>query len=794
MLLRILLLLLIVPALKAQQVTSLDGPWSFTTGEQKGAEQTAFDATHWQTVQVPHDWAIAGPLDKAAPTGQGGGYFPSGIGWYRRALNLTPAQKSQQLYVAFDGVMANSEVWINGFKLGSRPNGTVSFYYDLSGHLDFTPGAKNILAVRTDTSKQPASRWYEGNGIYRDVRLVSLNNIHAAPWSTVVTTPAITADSATVHVETTLQNEADLLAKGVDVSFSIVGPDGKRLLKTADVHQLAPKAATKVGMDMMVPKPTLWNLDQPAMYTITVAVTQSGRAVDTTTIPFGIREFHFDANTGFYLNGKNFKLKGAAMHIDGSAVGIAVPDAVYEHRLVALKALGVNAIRTAHNPPSPAFLDLCDKLGLLVMDEMFDQWTVAKNPYDYHLNFQDWAIRDTRDTVLRDRNHPSVILWSAGNEIHDTPNAALANKILTALVKTFHENDPTRPVTQALFRPNASHDYDNGLADLLDVVGQNYREAELLAAHEAKPTRKIMGTENGPDRQIWLAMRDHPAYSGQFLWTGIDYLGEAGEAGGWPIFANGSGLLDRIAYPRSRGYERESWWLTTPNIHAARRVAAGEKLNVDPGYEAAPKRFQQSVYADWTPANTGSHDENVEVYTNCEEADLLLNGVSLGKQKLHADASPIAYKVPYAAGTLVAIGYNDGKEVSRNELRTAGKAVSVRLTAEHPTVSSAQSDLVFVTATLRDANGTVVPESGTQLSFAVTGPGTIVATDNANNADHDPFNAPARKTFQGRAVMLVRATATTGTITLTATSPGLTTGTTAVTAVAPATPTYQRTF
>ncbi len=801
MLLRIcssLLFLLLLAPLSAQQITSLDGPWAFTTGDAKGAEQVSFNDSAWKTVTVPHDWSIAGPLDKANPTGQGGGYFPNGVGWYRRNLVVSPDQKLKHLYVAFDGVMANSDVWINGFHLGSRPNGTVSFYYDLTGHLDFAPGAKNVLAVRADNANQPASRWYEGAGIYRDVRLIVLNDLHVAPWSTIVTTPTVAADSAIVHVQTTLQNESAAIAKNVRVEFQITGPDRKLFTGSTSFHDVAGHGGLEVGLDIAVPQPALWTLEKPTMYTAKVIVMQTDaiapnakrairvrqQVMDESEIPFGIREFHFDADTGFYLNGKALKLKGAAIHIDGSAVGIAVPDAVYEHRLLALKALGVNAIRTAHNPVSPAFLNLCDRLGMLVMEEMFDQWTVAKNKYDYHLYFQEWAVRDTRDTVMRDRNHPSIILWSAGNEIHDTPNAALANKILTTMVKTFHDNDATRPVTQALFRPNVSHDYDNGLADLLDVVGQNYRESELLAAHDAKPTRKIVGTENGPDRAIWLAMRDHPAYSGQFLWTGVDYLGEAGEAGGWPVFANGSGLVDRTAYPRARGYERESWWLTTPNIHAARRVAQGEKLNVDPGYEAAPKRFQQSVYADWSPANMGPHDEAVEVYTNCEEAELMLNGVSLGRQKLHADASPIVYKVPFAAGTLVAVGYNGGKEVSRDELRTAGKAVSLQLTAERATVTSAWSDLVFVTATLRDENGTLVPESGTQLHFTISGPGVLVAVDNANNADHDAFNIPARKTFQGRAVLMVRATGSEGLITLTANASGLKAGTTTLTAVA----------
>ncbi len=772
----LLLTLVLAGRLPAQNVVSLDGAWSFTTGDPAGADQPGFDASGWQHVSVPHDWSIAGPLNKANPTGQGGGYFPNGVGWYRRELALTPAQAHKHVYAAFDGVMANSDVWINGYHLGSRPNGYVSFHYDLSSHLNFALGAKNVLAVRCDNSKQPASRWYEGAGIYRSVRLVTLNDLHAAPWTTVVTTPQVSAAGASVHVETTVQNESSSPAKKVTVQFLMTGPDGKTVTAKSVARDVAANGTVTLAASIPVAHPSLWSLEHPSLYRMSTTVRQGLHVTDTGTVPFGVREFHFDPETGFWLNGKNFKIKGAAMHIDGSAVGIAVPAAVYEHRLLALKALGVNAIRTAHNPPSPEFLDLCDRLGLLVMEEMFDQWTIAKNPYDYHLFFEDWALRDTRDTVMRDRNHPSIILWSAGNEIHDTPRTELANRILTSLVKTFHENDPTRPVTQALFRPNVSHDYDNGLADLLDVVGQNYRENELLAAHTQKPTRKIIGTENGPDRAVWLAMRDNAAYSGQFLWTGIDYLGEAGEAGGWPTFANGSGLLDRTGYPRARGYERESWWLEAPNVHVARRVAPGEKLNVDPGYEAAPKRFQQTVYPDWTPADTAPHDENVEVYTDCEEVELRLNGTSLGRQKLHADASPLQWKVAYAPGTLTAVGYNSGVEAGRDELRTAGKAVSVELTAERTIVTSAWNDVVFVVATLRDANGTLVPESGTQLQFSLSGPGVIVAVDNANNADHDPFQATARKTFQGRAVALVRATANDGLIQVGVSSSGLIAG------------------
>jgi beta-galactosidase len=480
------------------------------------------------------------------------------------------------------------------------------------------------------------------------------------------------------------------------------------------------------------------------------------------------------------LNGRNFKVYGAAVHIDGGGVGIAVPTAVWERRLTELRAMGVNAIRTAHNPPSPEFLDLCDRMGFLVMDEMFDCWEVGKNPYDYHLDFDKWSLIDTQDSVRRDRNHPSIILWSAGNEIHDTPKADIAKKILAGLVDTFHKNDPTRPVTQALFRPNASHDYDDGLADMLDVIGQNYREQEILAAHAAKPTRKIIGTENTHDRNQWVAMRDHPEYSGQFLWTGVDYLGEAGQ---WPLIDAPFGLIDRIGVPHARGFERESWWVKSPNVHIARRIAADDPMAVDPGYEPVPLRFTQTLYLDWSPRNTSPHIESVEVYSNCEETELFLNGTSLGRQKLHPDASALTWKVPFAAGSLKAVSYNGGKAVASDELRTAGKAQRVLLTTERATLADSAQDVVYITATVVDAAGTVVADAANLIQFHVEGPGEIVAVDNGSNVDHDSFAAQQRKAFEGHAVAIVRATAQSGSIRVTATADGLTGGSATLTAI-----------
>jgi beta-galactosidase len=502
-----------------------------------------------------------------------------------------------------------------------------------------------------------------------------------------------------------------------------------------------------------------------------VASVRAGKTtLDDEVVPFGIREFHFDAATGFWLNGRNFKLKGVCLHHDGGAVGAAVPLSVWERRLRALRDLGVNAIRTAHNPVAPEFLDLCDRLGLLVMDEMFDCWTVAKNPYDYHLYFREWSKTDVRDTVRRDRNHPSIVIYSAGNEIHDTPKADLAKEILGGLLEVFHQADPTRPVTQALFRPNVSHDYEDGLADMLDVVGQNYREPEILAAHSAKPSRKIVGTENQQGPEVWRALRDNPPYAGQFLWAGIDYLGESRR---WPTISSASGLLDRTGAVKPQGYQRESWWSGKPMVRMVRRVAAELAGPVDPGYEAAARRRLRTLYEDWTPTNAAAHEEDVEVYGNCEEVELFLNGKSLGSQSLPADATPRHWRVPYEPGLIRAVGRNGGREAATHEMRTAGEAAAIVLATDRGTLTAGWDDVAYVTATVVDSKGVVVPGAEAKIAFEVSGPGVLVAVDNADPSSIEPFQASARTVFDGRCIAILRASAAGGQIALKAAAAGL---------------------
>jgi beta-galactosidase len=486
------------------------------------------------------------------------------------------------------------------------------------------------------------------------------------------------------------------------------------------------------------------------------------------------------------MNGQNIKLKGVCLHHDGGAFGAAVPLGAWERRLKLLKQTGCNAIRTAHNPPAPGFLDLCDRIGLLVMDEMFDCWTVGKSGLDghklsdYHTFFNEWSHTDAGDTVRRDRNHPSIVTYSAGNEIHDTPNAALAKRILSGLIEVLHENDPTRPVTQALFRPNVSHDYTNGLADMLDVVGQNYRENEILAAHEQKPARKILGTENGHDRKVWLALRDNAPYAGQFLWTGFDYLGESRR---WPVIGAGSGLYDRTGMPRARAYERQSWWSDRPMVHIVRRIEPARNTPADPGAEPLFRR--QVEFSDWSPQDNGPHDENVEVYSNCQEVELMLNGKSLGSKELSTDASPRVWKVAFEAGTLGAIGRNKGQMVASHELRTADKPVKVMLTTDRTTLTAAWDDVAYIEASIVDERGVVIPNASDLVTFKISGPCTIAAVDNGDNSSHEPFQAMERHAYHGRCVAIIRATASRGQIVLSASAAGLAGASIGVEAVAP---------
>jgi beta-galactosidase len=748
-------------------VIPFDNDWRFGEGTFEGSQAPKFDDSHWQRVDVPHDWAIAGPFEEQAPAGGEGGFLPTGVGWYRKPFQLPAELQGRRILIEFDGVMANSDVWINGQHLGHRPNGYVSFYYDATDHVVFGDET-NVLAVRADTSEQVASRWYTGSGIYRHVRLLAVDPVHIEPWGVAITTPRIDANSADVRVVVTVEN-GDSTDAAV-VRTRILDANEKEVARTDSNPVAWNDGALPFELDLSLENPRLWGIDDPQMYQLEVCVVVDDKIVDRVTVPFGIRTSEFRSDTGYWLNGRNVKLQGVCLHHDGGAFGAAVPLSVWEYRLAKLRELGVNAIRTAHNPAAPEFLDLCDRMGFLVMDEFFDCWTVGKRRHDYHKHFNEWAYRDLADTIRRDRNHPSVILYSVGNEIHDTPKEELAKRVLRGLVDVCHETDSTRPVTQALFRPNVSHDYDNGLADMLDVIGTNYRDLELLEAWRDKPSRKIVGTEQGHDRKIWLAARDNPQHAGQFLWVGIDYFGESRR---WPVTTFNAGLLDRTGFPHPRGRERQSWWSDQPMVAMFRREAPTEGTPMDPGYEAIEWDRRQVLFPDWSPRDLESHRENVEVFSNCEEVELLINGKSLGVKKLPENAAPRNWQVDFAPGELVAVGRNGGQEVARQTLRTAGEATRIELTVSCDEIGTEWDDVAIVEATVVDATGVVLPRADQKISFDTNVVGKVVAVDNGSVVSHEPFQAAEREAFHGRCGAFVRAVKDAGTIVLTARAEGL---------------------
>ena len=765
----------------ARVTTSFDDDWRFLKADAEGAERPDFDDSAWRRLDVPHDWSIEGPFDQRNPTGRDGGYLPAGIGWYRKHFWVPAEHSRRRLFVEFDGVMANSDVWINGKHLGRRPYGYIGFRYELTQHLTFGPGRHNVIAVRADNTGQPASRWYTGAGIYRHVRLVAADQVHIDHWGTFVTTPRVSREGATVRIESTVVNQGEA-PREVSLQVTLFDPAG-RSVRTAETprRRVEPGRPVAFVQEIAVSNPQLWDVGRGLLYRAVARVRAGGKTLDDEGVAFGIREFRFEPATGFWLNGRNLKLKGVCLHHDASALGAAVPLRAWERRLEILRGLGVNAIRTAHNPPAPEFLDLTDRMGFVVMDETFDVWTVAKRPFDYHLYFEEWSKTDTRDTVRRDRNHPSIVIYSTGNEIHDTPKAELAKRILAGLIEVFHEHDRTRPVTQALFRPNVSKDYDNGLADMLDVVGQNYREGEILAAHRQKPSRKILGTENTHTREAWLALRDNPPYAGQFLWSGIDYLGESP---GWPLIAFNFGLLDRTGTPRPLAFQRQSWWGDRPMVHVTRRVAATPLAPTDPGYGL--DRRPQVLFSDWTPRDTSPHEENVEVYSNCEQVELFLNGRSLGSKARPSDDAPRGWRVPFEPGTLRAVATNGGRVAATSELKTAGRPARVLLTADRTRLAHAWDDVAYVEATIVDENGVIVPAADDLVSFKVTGPGRVVAVDSGDNASHEPFQATARRAYQGRCFAILKATAASGRVKLAASARGLAPAAVTVEAASPA--------
>lgn len=767
--------MLSVYAVKAQTasgrtVRNFDKNWRFVKQDVPGADNPVFDDSQWRKLDVPHDWSIEGPYDQANPTGSGGGYLPAGIGWYRKAFTVDAADAKRKVSIEFDGVMSNSEVWVNGYYLGKRPYGYVSFVYDMTGHLNF--GSKpNIIAVKVDNSNQPASRFYTGSGIYRHVRLISTGNTHFDHWGVYVKPLQVSASKATVHVEAKVNNESTA-AGSYTLQTTLIDPSGKTIGTQSSKQTIAASQTADYRLDIPVSNPQLWDTEHPRLYKAITKILSGATVTDAMTTPVGIRDAHFEAATGFWLNGKNIKMYGVCLHHDGGAVGSAVPLAVWERRFKKLREIGANAIRTSHNEVAPEFLDLCDRMGFLVMDETFDSWMTAKPPAlkGYNLYYADWWDKDTRDQVLRDRNHPSVVIYSVGNEIHDNLKDSSGFQKYKQQQDLIHQLDPGRPVTMALLQPNGnSQTYKTGFAERMDITGQNYRENELMAYHDAHPDRVVIGTENTHVLSQWLALRDKPYMSGQFLWTGIDYLGEAI----WPSRGSASGLIDRTGGWHTNGLQRAAWWSVKPVVYIQRN---------EPGVVAG--RGGVSYVSDWTPADPESYKEaKVQVFSNADETELFLNGKSLGTKHKSPLDSPLFWNVSFEKGTLKAIARNKGKQVATDELKTAGEPAQIILTADKSKLANNWDDVSYITATIVDAKGIVCPNSDRLIKFAIAGSGVIAAVDNGDRMSHEAYQTDQRTTYKGTCIAIIKAKASNGKITIKASAPGVAGGSISIDAI-----------
>lgn len=737
----IVTLLLLPMCIMGREVRSLDADWQFVLSDASIDEISHIDG--WRQVDVPHDWSIEGAFDRSNPTGQGGAYLPAGIGWYRKTIRADIGA-DERLFLEFDGVMACSSVYVNGKLAGYRPNGYVGFSYDITDLV--TPGTDATVAVRVDNSVQPASRWYTGSGINRHVRLVRKNACHI-PMQGVFTSYV----DGKLNVQTSVSNTSTGTRK-IKLQYVLKDVEGKVVTrKTGHENQLEAGSTVELTETVDIKNPHLWDIKTPYLYTIEVSVTEGRNVLDFESISTGLRTIRFDNETGFWLNGKNLKMYGVCLHSDAGALGTAVPASVWEYRLQQLRKLGVNAIRMAHNPADPVLMDLCDRMGFLFMAESFDTWNSPKNHAEkgYNLFFDEWWEPDTRAMVEQARNHPCVVIYSVGNEIRDNLNNPDGFEKYRKQQNLIHSLDNTRPVTMALFRPNSSGVYKNGFAEMMDVVGQNYRVDELKAYHDAHPEKAIIGTENTHDVQSWLMLRDDPSLCGQFLWAGIDYLGEAA----WPQVMWSTSLLDVTGGVKPAGLQRASWWTSEPMVAYARH---------------ADNNGAGTLVSDWTPADMDTYDQAViEVYSNCQEVDVWINGEPQGRRPMPDNARPAIYNVNYYQGIIDVRGYNDGELAAKCYTVTVGDPTHIGIEKIGGNAGTGFDDVEILSVFIADGEGNVCPNNDCRIELSVSG-AELIAVDNADVMAHDSSHkSTAFNTYQGRMIAYIRRTSDSVTVTAT---------------------------
>ncbi len=777
-------------------IQRLDSGWKFFNAEVQGGEKPDLNTTAWQTVEVPHDWAISGPFDenndlqvvqvtedgeKVAKrrSGRTGGLPHVGIGWYRKSLDVPVTWKGKRIFAEFDGAMSHAQVYLNGQFIGEWPYGYASFGFELTDKIAF--GGKNILAVRLE-NKPNSSRWYPGAGLYRNVRLVATNPIHVKQWGTYITTPDIDKGNGTVAIETTLEGIAPG-NKNIKLTTNIF--DAKNQLVATIIN---PVEGSKTLQRLLVKQPHLWSVSDPYLYRAESVVEVDGKKTDRYETVFGFRYFKFTKNEGFFLNGKNLKLNGVCMHHDLGAIGSAVNTSAIKRQLTMLQEMGCNAIRTSHNPPAPELLQLCNTMGFMVIDEAFDEWKNAKCENGYNTLWDKWAEKDMVAFIHRDRNHPSVIMWSVGNEIREQSMKG-GDVYCKFLVDICKREDPTRPTTAGFNQWEGA--IKNGFADLVDVPGWNYKPQKYAYIHEKFPEWTMYASETAstvssrgeyflpavakvikervpyqcssydmeypgwatsPDTEF-AAQDSFPFMGGEFVWTGFDYLGEPTPFNDvWPSRSSYFGIIDLAGIPKDRFYLYQSKWTTKEVLH---------------------------LLPHWNWAGMEGKPIPVHCYTSFQKAELFVNGKSRGirmkdPSKLYTKYRLVWDEVPYEPGELKVVALNaNNKPLKEEIIRTAGKPARIILKTDREKVSYAENELAFVTVIVVDDKGVVCPGASNKITLSVTGAGKIRAADNGDATSVESFAYPVRSAFNGKCMAIIQSTASKGEMKVVAQSPGL---------------------
>lgn len=820
--LTILLAISIAFTQNPRSVEDFNFNWKFNLGDEPSANEFSFNDENWRELNLPHDWSIEQGYQQEN-TAASTGFVPGGIGWYRKTFKIPASDKGKHIRIVFDGVYNNSSVWINGHFLGHRPYGYSSFTYDLSDYINY--GEANIIAVKVDRSAYADSRWYTGSGIYRKVQLITTSPIHLAQWGIQISTPEISKGKAQINVQTALENSAGSTLDNLELQYSIIDKNGAIVASHNSVAEL------KNESNIELSNPNLWSTETPNLYSLKVELFKQGELLDESTETFGIRSFYFDANTGFWLNGINMKIKGVNLHHDAGALGAAVPKAIWEDRLQRLKSIGVNAIRLSHNPHSIELLEACNEMGFLVMNEAFDEWDRPKGKNLVYIGdnaatgdmakaypevFNEWAERDLKDLIKRDYNHPSIIMWSIGNEIewiypyysevfNEVNGEGMAYKsvanydsltikkefdkatggtdtlmiIAKMLYNWVKEMDTTRPVILGSVRPSIG--LASGFTEAIDILGFNYGSHEYDAVHAAYPDLKILGSENWVAYSEWKYCAERDFVPGIFVWTGFAYLGEAGP---WPRKGLNISLFDFAGNKNPRGHFFECLWNDTPKTYLVTTPASESEYSYteedgwkfDMQYTAPPvwnmlrmwewyKVYSKWKYSDQEPII-------VQSYTNCEEAELFLNGKSLGRKKRSdfEDDNIIKWLVPYSNGELKVTGYNNGVPASTYSLKTHMELADIEINSTKDKLSANGYDVTVIELDLLDKNKTLLADAAVEITFNVEGSANIIGIDNGWEYNTQNHKSNSIITHNGKAFLFIQSTQDKGKIKVTATS------------------------